>query len=46
MKLVRFEMDTAEAQELADFLDGTDMHMSVGDRVLLARKIRKALTGS
>jgi hypothetical protein len=37
------ELDEYEARELANFLDQSDMHMSIGDRLSLARNIKRAL---
>lgn len=39
------EMDEYEARELANFLDQSDMKMSIGDRKILAGTIKRALKG-
>jgi hypothetical protein len=36
-------LENYEAEELANWLDGTDAHLSVGDRLFLARRIRTEL---
>lgn len=41
--VIVIELDEWEAKELANFLDQSDMHMSIGDRLNLARTIRQAL---
>lgn len=38
---INLELDINEARELADFLDGSDMRLSVGDRYFIARKLRR-----
>lgn len=36
-------LDEWAAKELADWLDGTDAHLSVGDRLFLAMELRRQL---
>lgn len=38
---MKVSLSKDEALELANWLDGTDAHMSIGDRLLLAGRIRR-----
>jgi hypothetical protein len=38
---VVLDLHAGEAKELADYLSGVDMHLSIGDRLAIARQIRK-----
>jgi DNA primase catalytic subunit len=40
---ISLELGRYEAKELAEYLAGVDMHLSVGDRYLLALKIMALL---
>jgi hypothetical protein len=37
--LVVLDLDGGEAKELADYLSGVDMHLSIGDRLNISRQI-------
>jgi PHD/YefM family antitoxin component YafN of YafNO toxin-antitoxin module len=41
--VIVIEMSEYEAEELANYLDKTDMHLGVGDRMRIARVIKQAL---
>lgn len=39
------ELSRYEALELANYLDGSDMRLSVGDRLFYALRLRRAIKG-
>src|SRR5690349_20318331 len=39
--LLVLDLHEGEAKELADYLSGVDMHLSIGDRLQISRQIRK-----
>lgn len=42
-RMVNLLLDRYEAKELADYLSGEDMHLSIGDRLFLARRLHRLL---